>query len=683
MAQHAPAMSARLRVGLVSAAIVTTVVLVAMAIALAVLLHPKGNPLPALVILLGALTYTGVGALVALKQPANRIGWLMLATGVVAAVALALPVQTKSLPLGVWAAWTFTWLIWLVLTALPLVVLLFPNGRPPSPRWWIPGGVLIGSGLLLLLLTMVQPGNLMLGPEKPRISNPAGLPLLAGVAKTLYTPIDRLYLLSVVACAAAPVWRWRRSDGVERQQLKLLAYVGSWIVVATALTYLPPVQGKGAASDVLWVLTMVGFTVGLPLAAAVAILRYRLYDIDVVINKMIVFAALAAFVVASYVLIVVGVGALIGTATQANLLLSAVATAAVALAFQPFRARAQALVDRLVFGRRANPNVVLSQISQMVAASSSTEQVFARLLELLSAATGATAGAIYRDVSGQHLLAARSPAGTVEVTGHVVSISHHGEPLGSLVLARSEPFAPSEERLLTDVGAQAGLLMHNLRLTTELEARVEELAESRRRIMAAQDAERRRLERDIHDGVQQQLIALMAKLRLARNQVSRQSELAAGTLDEVQADAGQLLDELRELASGIHPAVLTDGGIVAALRTRVDRLPINVVIEADAAIRLQRYSEAVEAAGYFIACEALANVLKHARASRAIVGIHASNHTLAISVTDDGRGFEPAAVKASGLLGLEDRVEALGGRLEIASSPGSGTTVAATLPIDG
>jgi signal transduction histidine kinase len=174
----------------------------------------------------------------------------------------------------------------------------------------------------------------------------------------------------------------------------------------------------------------------------------------------------------------------------------------------------------------------------------------------------------------------------------------------------------------------------------------------------------------------------MAKLQLARNQVRRQSDQSAETLEEVQVDAGRLLDELRELASGIHPTVLTDGGVVAAVRFRADGLPIKVVLDADPAIRNRRYPEAVEAAGYFIACEALANVMKHASASRATVKIAADNGTLTIKVTDNGLGFDPTTAVRSGLRGLQDRVDALGGRLEVTSSH-EGTTLSASLPAHG
>jgi len=387
--------------------------------------------------------------------------------------------------------------------------------------------------------------------------------------------------------------------------------------------------------------------------------QYCHNDIDLVVNKTLVFAYLAFFVTVTYVLIVAGIGAIIGSAGQSNLPLSILATAVVALAFQPVRERAQALANRLVYGRRSDPHELLSRLAGMVAESSSSEQVLSRMLQLVVEATGAPGAAIYLKVGADRVMTARWPDGTGDLTGRAFQIKHQGQEMGQLVVAEpSEPLTGRAERLLLDVAGQAGLLVRNLRLTAELHARVEELAESRLRIVAAQDVERRRLERDIHDGIQQHVVALMAKVRLARNQVRRESALSAETLDEVQADAGRLLDEMREFASGIHPTVLTDGGVVAAVRFRADRLPIKVVLDADPATRTRRYPEPVEAAGYFIACEALANVLKHAGASRATVKIAADNGTLMIRVTDDGGGFDPSTAVRSGLRGLQDRVDA-------------------------
>jgi signal transduction histidine kinase len=656
--------------------------------------HPADGLVPEVLLLVGALCFSGVGALIATRQPANLIGWLLLLTGLLSSASLAiasygvvaLVIAPGSLPLGIWAAWTFGWLIWLVLIAIPLVLLLFPDGRPPSRRWWIVAAVLVASGGLLALLTMLRPGDIVVGPSNP-VSlgpNPAGVGILARPAAVFFKPINGVYLVAVVGAAAAPIWRLRRSRGDERQQLKVLAYVCAWIIGLQILTYATPLSRIRNVADILWLLSSTGLLVGLPAAAAIAILRYRLYDIDLVINKTLVLAGLAFFVTASYVLIVVGVGAMIGNVGQSNLPLSILATAVVAVAFQPVRERAESLANRLVYGRRTDPREVLSRVSEMVADAKSNEQVLGHMLELLVDATGATGAAIYLNVGAERVLIARWPEGNGDLAGRELQIKHQGEAIGHLIVVEpSESLTAGAERLLSDVAGQAGLLVRNLRLAAELQARVEELAESRLRIVTAQDVERRRLERDIHDGVQQHVVALMTKLQLARNQIRRESQLSGDTIDEAQADAGRLLDELRELASGIHPVVLTDGGVVAAVRFRADRLPIKVVLDADCATRTRRYSEQVEAAGYFIACEALANVLKHAAASRATVSIGSRDGSLTIKVTDDGRGFDPSTTVRSGLRGLQDRVEALGGRLEVTSSQDAGTTLCATLPANG
>lgn len=685
-------MTAQFRTRLAWAAFALSGLLIAGSVAL-VVWHPSGNLIPLVLLFVGALCYSGVGALILVRQPANRMGWLLLATGVLTAAAIAVATYgvtslifaPAQLPFGIWAAWTFGWLIWLVLVAIPLALLVFPDGRLPSRRWWIVAAVLVASGCLLALLTMLRPGDIVVGPDNP-VSvgpNPAGLGILAGAVDRWFLPINAVYLGAVVASAAAPMWRIRGSRGDERQQLKVLAYAGVWIITFLVASILPPVQHVRLAADILWALMFFGLVAGLPAAAAVAILRYRLYDIDLVINKTLVFACLAFFVTVTYVLIVAGIGAIVGGAGQSNLPLSILATAAVALAFQPVRERAQALANRLVYGRRSDPHEVLSRLAGMIADSSSSEQVLSRMLQLLVEATGAPAAAVYLKVGAERVLTARWPEDAGNLSGRALPIKHQGQEIGQLIVVEpSEPLTGRAERLLVDIAGQAALLMRNLRLTADLHARVEELAESRLRIVAAQDVERRRLERDIHDGVQQHVVALMAKVQLARNQVRRESGQSAETLEEVQADAGRLLDELRELASGIHPTVLTDGGVVAAVRFRADRLPIKVVVDADTAIRSRRYPEPVEAAGYFIACEALANVLKHAGASRATVQIAADNGTLTIKVTDDGTGFDPATAVRSGLRGLQDRVDALGGRLEVTSSH-AGTTLSASLPARG
>jgi len=248
-------------------------------------------------------------------------------------------------------------------------------------------------------------------------------------------------------------------------------------------------------------------------------------------------------------------------------------------------------------------------------------------------------------------------------------------------------FTPADHELLSTVARQAALGVHNGRLAVELSARLdeirrqaEELAASRARIVQAQHAERRRIERDIHDGVQQEIVALMASLRLARNQLRRDPAVADAMLAELQEEARQTLEDIRDLAQGIHPAVLADRGLVEAIESRASRLPIGVAIEADAALRGARYAEDSEGAAFFLVSEGLANVLKHAAASRASVRLAEAEGRLQVEVSDDGVGFVPAEATGSGLTGLRDRIEAVGGVLVVTAGPGEGSSLRATLP---
>jgi signal transduction histidine kinase len=273
------------------------------------------------------------------------------------------------------------------------------------------------------------------------------------------------------------------------------------------------------------------------------------------------------------------------------------------------------------------------------------------------------------------------PAGGRRSFEHAFPIRHYGKLIGQIDVAGGGDTASA--RALAD---QAGLALRNLRLSAELADRLEqietqarELAASRARLVTAQEAERRRLERDLHDGVQQELVALMANLRLARNQLQRDPQLATETLASLQGGIQRALTDLREVAHGIHPAVLSSQGLVEAVETIAGRMPIGVRVQADARIRSSRYAPEIEGAAYFVVAEGLANVLKHSGAGQVTVFIAAENSHLNLEVSDDGHGFDAGRVGDSGLRGLRDRVEALGGTLGIDSQP-DGTRLRASLP---
>jgi signal transduction histidine kinase len=255
--------------------------------------------------------------------------------------------------------------------------------------------------------------------------------------------------------------------------------------------------------------------------------------------------------------------------------------------------------------------------------------------------------------------------------------------LGALALAKpaSDPLNPNDERLASDLAGQAGLVLSNAKLTTELQGRIEELRALHKRMVSAQDQERRRIERNIHDGAQQQLVALSVKLRLAQSLMDREPARAAALLDELQTQTTETLGDLRDLARGIYPPLLADKGLAAALEAQAHKSVVPVRVEPDG---VGRYAQEIEAAVYFSVLESLQNVAKYADARRVDVRLSASDDALVFEVVDDGTGFDPASTRyGTGLQGIADRLAALDGTLEVRSSRGAGTTVVGTIPLDG
>jgi len=259
-------------------------------------------------------------------------------------------------------------------------------------------------------------------------------------------------------------------------------------------------------------------------------------------------------------------------------------------------------------------------------------------------------------------------------------VHHDGELLGALTLSKptGERLTPAEHKLASDLASGAGLVLRNVRLTEELLGRLEELKASRQRIVAAQDQERRRLERNIHDGAQQQLVALAVKVRLARQLGAKDPAKANELLEQTEREVSQALEDLRDLARGIYPPLLAYQGLVAALQGQARKSAVPVEIRAEG---IGRFAQEQEAAVYFCCLEALQNVAKYAEATRVIVGLRSTEGRLAFEVSDDGAGFDASrASYGTGLRGMADRLAALGGDLEVRSVPGSGTTVKGQLP---
>ncbi|MGA8015278.1 MAG: sensor histidine kinase, partial [Candidatus Dormiibacterota bacterium] len=397
-----------------------------------------------------------------------------------------------------------------------------------------------------------------------------------------------------------------------------------------------------------------------------------------------------------YVGIAVGIGELVGSGGKPNLGLSILATAIVAVGFQPVRELMQKVVNRLVYGRRATPYEVLSQFSARVAETYAGEELLPRMARILQEGTGAEAATVWLKSGIELRPAATHPDGLVgyepramadgvlpelpEAT-RVVAVRHQDETLGalSIVKRRGESLTPLEQKLLDDLAHQAGLVLKNVGLTADLQARLKELRQSRQRLVSAQDQERRRLERNLHDGAQQHLVALKVKLGLVEMLLNRDAEKARATLTQLKVDADEALDTLRELARGIYPPLLADKGLVAALESQARKATVPVSVTADG---IGRYSQEMESTVYFCCLEALQNVQKYARASRVTIRLDDQDAELHLEVEDDGCGFDTSTVRpGAGLTNMRDRLDSLGGWITLTSLPGRGTTVRGAIPV--
>jgi two-component system, NarL family, sensor kinase len=244
---------------------------------------------------------------------------------------------------------------------------------------------------------------------------------------------------------------------------------------------------------------------------------------------------------------------------------------------------------------------------------------------------------------------------------------------------KREDLTPIETRLVNDLAHEAGLVLKNERLTAELSRRLEELTVSRQRLVTAQDTERRRIERNLHDGAQQDLIALKLKLSVALGTAEEDPRQTRDMLAGLITDVGQAVETLRELARGIYPAVLADFGLAAALQAQATRSPLTVEVHADS---IHRYPLEVEAAVYFCCLEALQNAVKHAQATTLVINVEQSADELSFTAVDNGQGIDVTRARSgSGIQNMMDRMAALQGSLDLRAEPGGGTRVSGRLPV--
>jgi signal transduction histidine kinase len=629
-----------------------------------------------------------LGALLASRRPANAIGWLFLSGGVFLSLGVSadslstygLVGHPGSVPVADVGVWFSKW-IWMPGAVVLLVFspLLFPDGHLPSRRWrlvaWLAGVATVVSTAFVAVEGWPLRGAQLLYENEPPPSLAHSYRLAVAIEELVFTFI--VFPLAFAA-AASLVLRLRRSRGDEREQIRWFAF-GAFVMVVGLVASIPGLPGGATAS-------IIGFS-ALPIAATIAILKYRLHDIDVVINKTVVYGVLAAVFTIVYVAIVVGIGTLVGSRSSRPL--TPLAAVVMAVVFQPVRDRARRFANRLVYGKRATPYEVLSAFSARVGDAYDAEDILPQMVRTIADGTGADRAEVWLRLGGELRPAASWPPDAASVaplsligeelpafpgSERAFPVRHQGELLGALVVAvpPNEPLTPAGEKLIGDLASQAGLVLRNVRL-------IEELRASRQRLVAAQDQERRRLERNLHDGAQQQLVALGIQLGLAGKLAAKESPAVTSLLEKLRTQAGEALDDLRDLARGIYPPLLADQGLAVALSAQARKASIQVDVENDG---IGRYPQEAEAAVYFCCLEALQNVAKYAGATKARLSLRADDADLAFSVADDGIGFDPESTPmGSGLQNMADRLAALGGSLIVHSRPGQGTTVTGRLPV--
>ncbi|MBO0708139.1 MAG: hypothetical protein J2P44_07220, partial [Candidatus Dormibacteraeota bacterium] len=635
------------------------------------------------------------------RAPPHRFAWAMLITTLTVGLLLLaqeyaviglVVAPAARLPGAVFAAWFQTLAYYLMPLEIFVVMLLFPTGSLFS-RLLIPVVAVGAVATAVFMLTQLDLARPLQTTVRPGIllpvTMPPGLWSVGAFFAPAYWPAFWAAPVALPVAGAVLVWvRLLRMKSLERHQLSWIGVTGIVAAAGWAGISAPQVLGDTTAaqtiagwSSVLWV---IGICIGTPIGVAIAI--PHLYLIDRVLARTLLYGGLTVFVTGLYVVVVFGVGSRFGGEAPTVLSLIVVVIAAVVLA--PLRDRLQTLANRIVYGQRATPVEALTRVARSIALTSAIDETLPQMAALVGNATNADSVEIWLRDEDELRLTTRWPAGAGEAEHRIPIISEDLRPLfrGSKVLpvrvndellgciAVTQPPArrltSAEENLLSAIASHAGLLLHNVRL-------VEDLRSSRQRVLTAGADQRRRLERDLHDGAQQHLVTASLALGLARAQLTRgDTGEVERSLTEATQQLKEGLGELRDLARGLYPAVLSRAGLAAALAALAERTPLPVDTEVELSGRREPI---VESTAYYVVSEALQNVAKHAEAGRAVVRAREADGRLLIDVEDDGRGGAVTS-GGSGLRGLQDRVATLRGTLSVDSPPGEGTRIHVEIP---
>jgi signal transduction histidine kinase len=636
------------------------------------------------------ITYCVVGALVASRHPRNPIGWMFCATGFLSAFNMLssgyalyseLALTNDSLPGAMFARWMTIW-IWIPNIFLPITfpLLLFPDGKLLSTRWrpivWA-----AGFGLFSVILSIAfHPGPLKSIGLKG--SNPYGIPDSEGVISVILSIAAPLLLVGVFGSIASIIVRFRSAVGIERAQLKWLVAAGVIVIVGNILSGIPWwLWGDNPVTQELSIVITDITIVTIVVATGVAILRYRLWDIHIFVNRTLVYGSLTALVIGLYVVIVGSLGTLLQTG--GNLPVSLFGTGIIAISFQPLRERLQRGVNRLMYGESDDPYGVLGHLSEQLEVVAASQSVLPTIVETVAEALKLPYVAISLMEGEQFAIAAEYSRSPVAISQDkdgmkILPLIYQLETIGQLLLvprASGEAFSQTDHRLLETIARHAGVAAYNVRLTQDLQR-------SRERLVTTREEERRRLRRDLHDGLGPVLAAMSFKLDAVYNLADRDAGAVKKMSTELKAQMQDVLADIRRIAYNLRPPALDELGLVGALKAHIasHNQAQGLQITLEAPENTPPLPAAVEVAAYRIALEAMTNVSRHAGARHCCVRLSLPDD-LCLEVTDDGRGLPNRVQAGVGLNSMRERAEELGGMCIAEVLPHGGTGITAHLPL--
>lgn len=634
------------------------------------------------------LALATLGAVVALRGDNPRYGWLMLATATTSAIVsfaghYALYSYEATVPFVTVAVWVQDlWLISFMLLVFVLPTLL-PDGRVASDRFPHPVRFTLLGWVTLIVLFMfterAATNSLLDSGVLDPPQNPTGfLPVPMVVINVSWVALT---FVSVVIGIASLVTRWRGSGREFKQQLKWVLFAFGIFVNAVAielanqvLTEVGVDLGVSTLLDLLFTLGSVGLAVGL----GFAVLRLRLYDVDLVINRTVVYGVLTVMVVLAYVAIVAGIGALLPVDEA---MLALVVTGIVAVAFTPVRGRVQGIVNRLMFGQRDDPYAVLTEMGRLLARSGTPRDTLQEVTETVAASLKLQGAAIEIEIGGEWTRWAECGDWSgAAAKGAIIPLLDQGELVGRLHAAprtHRESLSAKDVELLENVAYAAGALVRSARLAVALQR-------SREQLVLAREEERRRIRHDLHDEVGPTLASQTLQFDTILEQLREGPQRAVELVVALKEQNKELVADIRRLVYELRPPALDELGVVGALTaqaTQFERSSPIAISVSSSPDPLPELPAALEVAAYRIAREAVSNAVRHAGAGECGVTLSATGHDLVVTVRDDGCGIDGHAPAGIGLTSMRERAEELGGTFVVRASPSAGTTVRVTLPL--